>query len=92
MCNDCFPAEIRSFPDAVAWTNFDLALTQKLAQGKMRYRRSVSGSQRGTDGGVHLYECRSCGQQWKLKDQDSDTGGYFRSLTLLGRLLVRLGF
>ena len=92
MCNDCFPAEIRSFPDEAAWTNFDLALTQKLAQGKLRYLRFVPDRLRGKDDGAYLYVCRSCGQQWKLKAQDEDISGYFRPLTVVGRLLVRLGF
>jgi hypothetical protein len=90
MCDNCFNTEIKSFPDETTWTSFDLALTQKLGQGKMKAIKFVPDGKRDKDDGEYIYECLVCGERWKLKDPDNAFRGYFLKLSTLDNVKVKL--
>ena len=78
MCKDCFVEEITSFPNKDTWLKFDLDLTKKIADGKLKQETFVSDGKRDKDDGFYIYNCGSCGQKWKLKDALYDlTGSFF---------------
>lgn len=81
MCNSCFTAEIKSFPDEKTWTSFDFDLTKKLGQGKMRNFKFINDGQRDKDDGEYIYECLTCREKWKLRDPDHAFRGYFLKLS-----------
>lgn len=89
MCNDCFPAEIKSFPDERSWTSFDLSLTKKLGEGKMKSLKFVHDGH-GKDDGYYIYECLSCKEKWKLEDPDNARRGYFLKLSTVDAIITRL--
>lgn len=90
MCDNCFTTERKSFPDAKTWTSFDLELTKKLGEGKMRNIKFVQDGQRDKDDGQYIYECLTCGEKWKLKDPDNAPEGYFLKLSTLDKVTTRL--
>lgn len=87
MCNDCLPAEIKSFPDEKSWTGFDLNLIRKLGEGKMKSVKFVS---RSTVKMMDIYECLSCKEKWKLSDPDNAYRGYFLKLSTVEDVMVGL--
>lgn len=90
MCDNCFTTEIQSFPDAKSWTTFDLELTKKLGQGKIKDVKFVHDGQRDKDDGQYIYECMTCGEKWKLKDPDNAFRGYFLKLSTVDKVVTRL--
>lgn len=90
MCDNCFKSEIQSFPDEKSWITFDLELTKKLGQGKMRDLKFVHDGQRDKDDGQYIYECMTCGEKWKLKDPDNACRGYFLKLSTVDKVATRL--
>jgi len=90
MCTNCFMAERKSFPDDQTWTSFDLELTKKLGQGKMKNIKFVHDGQRDKDDGQHIYECLTCGEKWKMKDPDNAFRGYFLKLSTFDRVTTKL--
>lgn len=77
MCYDCFDKEYTSFPSEKEWLEFDLDLTQKLGSNKMKNLEFKRDGIRDKDDGEYTYECLTCKQKWKLKDQDYSFKGYF---------------
>ena len=92
MCDNCFTTEIKSFPDETTWNSFDLELTKKLGQGKMKNIKFVNDAQRDKDDGQYIYECSTCGEKWKMKDPDNAFRGYFLKLSTLGRVTTNLNW
>jgi hypothetical protein len=92
MCDNCFLAEIKSFPDETTWTSFDLELTKKLGQGKMKNIKFVHDGQRDKDDGQYIYECLACGEKWKMKDPDNAFRGYFLKLSTLEKVTTNLNW
>ena len=92
MCDNCFTAEIKFFPDETSWTSFDLELTKKLGQGKMKNTKFVHDGQRDKDNGQYIYECLACGEKWKMKDPDNAFRGYFLKLSTLERVTTKLNW
>ena len=90
MCDNCFTTERKSFPDEKTWTSFDLKLTKKLGEGKMKNIKFVQDGQRDKDDGQYIYECLTCGEKWKLKDPDNAFRGYFLKLSTLDKVTTRL--
>ena len=92
MCDNCFRTEIKSFPDETSWTSFDLDLTKKLGQGKMKNIKFVHDGRRDKDDGQYIYECLTCGQKWKMKDPDNAFRGYFLKLSTLEKVTTNLNW
>lgn len=90
MCENCFITERRSFPDEKAWTSFDLELTKKLGEGKMKNVKFVHDGERDKDDGQYIYECVTCGEKWKMKDPDNVFRGYFLSLSTADKIATTL--
>lgn len=90
MCGNCFTIEITSFPDEKSWTAFDLQLTRKLGQGKMKHLKFVPDGLRDKDDGKEIYECLTCGEKWKMKDPDNAFRGYFLKLTTVDKISTSL--
>lgn len=90
MCDNCFMTEIKSFPDEATWNSFDLELTKKLGQGKMKNIKFVNDGQRDKDDGQYIYECLTCGEKWKMKDPDNAFRGYFLKLSTVDKLTTSL--
>jgi hypothetical protein len=80
MCNDCFTSEVNSFPDEKFWLSFDLELTKKLGQRKMKFVKSVQ-DENIIMGGHTIYECLTYGEKWKLNDPDNAFRGYLFKLS-----------
>jgi hypothetical protein len=89
MCDNCFTTEIKKFENRTQWTTFDLELTQKLGQGKLKEIRVVNKRRQGDEYELHVYQCATCGQKWKLQDQDNHPEGYFIKLTTFDNLVTR---
>lgn len=89
MCNNCFLAEIKSFPDEKSWASFDLDLTKRLGGGKMKSVKFVNDGH-GKDDGYYIYECLSCKEKWKLRDPDNADRGYFLRLSTVDQIVSRL--
>ena len=74
MCDNCFNAEIKSFPTQANFEEFDLVLTKKISNDKS----IVMGEFVNTawkDFGYQIYECVVCGKLRKLSTPDySDRG------------------
>lgn len=83
MCENCFMSEIKSFPDETSWTSFDLKLTTKLGQEKMKNTTFEHDEQRDKDDGQYIYECLTCEEKWKMKDPDNTFRGYFLKVSTL---------
>ena len=77
MCNECFNDEINSFPSEKDWLEFDLNLSKKLGNGKMKNIDFRRDNKRDKDDGEYIYVCQYCQQKWKLKDPDYSFRGYF---------------
>jgi hypothetical protein len=80
MCNNCFTTEINLFPSEKTWISFDLELTKKLSQGKMKFVKSIQ-DEHIIMGGYTIYECLSCGEKWKVNEPDNAFRGYFLKLS-----------
>ena len=89
MCDNCFTTEIKKFENRKQWTAFDLELTQKLGQEKLKEIRVVNKRRQGDEYELHFYQCATCGQKWKLQDQDNHPEGYFIKLTTFDNLITR---
>ncbi len=92
MCNQCFTAQRKSFPDKESWTSFDLALTRKLVYGKMKSTVYVPAGKSASAYGKYIYTCLSCGEQWKVKDSDNNFNGHLLPMTMLDKLTVHMTF
>ena len=90
MCDDCFKTEIKSFPDETTWNSFDLDLTKKLGEGKMKNIEFINDGQRDKDDGVYIYECLTCGEKWKMKDPSNAFRGYFLKLSMVDKVTKQL--
>ncbi len=77
MCDECFIIEFSFFPSEKEWLQFDVELTKKLGDNRMKYIEFKGDGKRDKDDGEYLYECLICGQKWKLKDPDYSFRGYF---------------
>lgn len=77
MCENCFNKEIDSFSTEEGWLKFDLELTKKLGNQKMKHMKFNPDGARDKDDGEYIYECNFCHQKWKLKDPDHSFRGYF---------------
>ncbi len=77
MCDDCFTKEFTSFPTEKDWLEFDLELTKRLGNGKIKYLEFKADGERDKDDGQYIYVCETCHQKWKLKDPDYAFRGYF---------------
>lgn len=89
MCDNCFISETPSFPDEKTWISFDFELTKKLGQGKMKIIKFVNDRQREKDDGEYIYQCLSCGENWKLRDPDNAFRGYFLKLSTVDKIVTR---
>jgi hypothetical protein len=90
MCEDCFTDEIKSFEGKTAWIAFDLELTRRLQQGKVKHINFVRDMERDKDDGEEIYRCMSCGQGWKLKNHYDNGDGYFLKLSTLEKITTKL--
>ena len=80
MCDNCFNAEIKSFPTQADFEEFDLVLTKKIANDKsIEMGEFVSTAWK--DVGYQIYECVVCGQFWKLSTPNYSDRGYFLRVT-----------
>jgi hypothetical protein len=80
MCDACFNSEIRSFHSRKDFEDFDLLLTQKIANTlTMRMDQFVNTEWK--DIGYQVYECLKCGQLWRLRKPDVKQSGYFLKVT-----------
>jgi hypothetical protein len=80
MCDACFNSEILSFPSTEDYQDFDLALTQKIANDKsMRMGQYVNTAWK--DIGYQVYECLGCGQLWRLSNSENPGGRQFSRKT-----------
>ena len=86
MCDNCFKEEIKSFPDQVTWDTFDLELTKRLGQGKIKEVQFVRDMFRDKDDGYYIYQCLTCRQGWKMKDPDNTFRGYFLKISILDKI------
>lgn len=76
MCDKCFNAELKSFPNQTDFEAFDLVLTKKIANEKS-IKMGEFVNQGWKDRGYQIYECVVCGQRWKLSTPDDSDRGYF---------------
>lgn len=90
MCENCFNHEIDAFPDEKSWASFDLELTKKLAQGKMKHAQFIHDGKLDKNNGYYIYECLTCGEKWKMKDPDNAFRGYFLRLSTVNKIGIRL--
>jgi uncharacterized C2H2 Zn-finger protein len=94
MCDNCFTTEIKSFEDRQVWTSFDLELTRKLGQGKVKHIKFIQDRQRDKDDGEDIYQCLTCGEKWKLRNlydyADNKSDRYFLKLSTVERITTRL--
>jgi hypothetical protein len=74
MCSSCFEIQYESFASAKEWQEFDWLLKIKVGTGKLKY---LSENEKDE----YTYECLNCKQQWKLKEPDNDSRGYFLKTT-----------
>ncbi len=89
MCDKCFTTEISKFKDHKHWTTFDLDLSQKLGQGKIKQIRVVSKGRPGDEEELYVYQCSTCGQKWKLEEPHDHGDGYFIKLSTFDNLVTR---
>jgi hypothetical protein len=71
---------------------FDLELTKKLGQGKMKNVKFVHDGKIDKDHGQYIYECLTCGEKWKMKDPDNAFRGYFLKLSTLEKVTGHLNW
>lgn len=81
MCDNCFTIEIKKFKDLEHWTAFDLELSQKLAEGKLKQIRVVSRWRQDEEEILYVYQCATCGQKWKLEEPERSDGHFLRLST-----------
>jgi len=89
MCDNCFTTEILKFESQKQWTNFDLELTQKLGQEKLKQIRFNGRRVEGNEQFQYIYKCMTCGQEWELKEPHDHGDGYFLKLTTSRNLATR---
>jgi hypothetical protein len=89
MCDNCFTTEIRKFKDQKQWTTFDLELSQKLGQEKLKQIRVVSKIRQGDEEELYVYQCVTCGQKWKLEEPHDHGDGHFIKLSTFENLVTR---
>jgi hypothetical protein len=77
MCNFCFEIEYNFFPSEKEWLKFDLDLTKKIGDNKMKEIEFNHDGVRDKDDGEYIYKCLTCNQKWKLKEPDNFFRGYF---------------
>ena len=82
MCDNCFNREVKPFPDKASWEKFDIELTTKISEGKLKEVAFNMDLWKHMDDGYYQYQCQSCGQHWMLKDPDLpwDPAGFHGSL------------
>jgi len=89
MCDDCFRTEIKKFTNQAQWTTFDLELSNKLGQGKLRQVQADDSKTPTYEKIFHIYRCSTCGQNWKLEEPDDHSDGHFLKLSTFQNLYKR---
>jgi hypothetical protein len=90
MCENCFTEEVNSFTDLKSWNSFDLELTKRLADGKMKELKFINDGKRDKDDGKYIYKCLSCGEEWKLREPTDGLGGYFLKVSSVEKVINKL--
>jgi hypothetical protein len=89
MCDNCFTTEIFKFESQKQWTAFDLELTQKLGQGKLK-QTGINGRRiDGDEQFKYVYQCLTCGQEWELDELHDHGDGHFLKLSTYKKLTAR---
>jgi hypothetical protein len=81
--------EIKGFRGQKQWTTFDMELSQKLGQGKLKQIKVVSKRRQDHEEELYVYQCMTCGQKWKLEEPHDHGDGHFVKLSTFQNLITR---